>query len=109
MKAGRSLVCIALSQLLFFLGTVCLLVLDLCFSALRAKDVLSPFLENILKKKAVYYQARLRIMLDWFGFVPYTAESIEAHPPFSKASLDTTLKSRDCCFGGFFFFLLVLM
>lgn len=62
-----------------------------------------------MKKQAVYYQARLRIVLDLFGFVPYAAESIEAYALFSKeASLDTTLKSRGCCFGGFFFFLLVL-
>lgn len=33
------------------LGAVCLLVLDLCSSALKVNDILSPFLENILKKK----------------------------------------------------------
>lgn len=48
------------------LGAVGLLALDLCFSMSRAKDTVSPLLENILKKQAVYYQARLSVMLDWF-------------------------------------------
>lgn len=82
-------------------------MLDLCSSALKANDILSPFLENILKKKAVYYQDRLRIMLDWFGFVPYTDEkhihSLAKKPPW------TPLRKAEGCFGGFFFFLLVLM
>lgn len=43
------------------LGMMCLHVLDLCFSALRTKYGLYPFLEKILKNKAVCYQARLRI------------------------------------------------
>lgn len=40
-------------------------VLDLCFSALRTKYSLYPFLEKMLKKKkALCYQARLRILVD---------------------------------------------
>lgn len=46
-----------------------------------------------MKKKALRYQAGLRIMLDWFGFVPYTAESKEDIPSSSKeASVNTALK-----------------
>lgn len=62
-----------------------------------------------MQKEAVEYQAGLRIVFDWLGFVPYAAASAGARAAFSKAScLHTAWKRRDCCFGSFSSFLLVV-
>lgn len=68
------------------LGTTCLRVLDICFSALRIKYVLHPFLEKIVRKKAVNSQTR--VLVYWFGFM-YTAKSVEAHSLLSKEAAPT--------------------